>query len=87
MRKKYFLVVIAAFCLEAAFSQNFERQTTKKTFFSHFKNHISGGLESNGQWYLDDSKTGDFEEDEAVRANSYLRVNGFFLRTLQLAYK
>ena len=43
-------------------------------------NHFSGSFESNGQWYLNDTKTGRFEEEEHVRANSYLRVNGFFLK-------
>ncbi|WP_298754952.1 DUF6029 family protein [uncultured Psychroserpens sp.] len=36
---------------------------------------LSGGIESNSQYYVDDSKTGDFEEDDPFRSNNYLRLN------------
>ena len=36
---------------------------------------LSGGIESNSQYYIDDSKTGDFEEDDPFRSNNYLRLN------------
>lgn len=36
---------------------------------------LSGGLESNSQYYVDDAKTGDFSEDNPFRSNSYLRLN------------
>jgi hypothetical protein len=32
-------------------------------------------FESNSQWCLNDDKTGDFDEDEKLRANSYLRID------------
>lgn len=38
------------------------------------KGRLSGGLESNSQYYVDDSKTGDFTEDNKFRSNSYLRL-------------
>ena len=36
---------------------------------------LSGGIESNSQYYVDDSKTGDFDEDNPFRSNNYLRLN------------
>jgi hypothetical protein len=80
MKKKYFLVLMAACCYSVTFSQNTETKSTNKSSFSELINNFSGALESNAQWYLDDPKTGDFEEEENIRANSYLRINGFFLK-------
>lgn len=39
---------------------------------------LSGGLESNSQYYVDDPKTGDFLEDDHFRTNNYLRLNYTF---------
>ncbi|SDR92545.1 hypothetical protein SAMN04515667_1005 [Formosa sp. Hel1_31_208] len=36
---------------------------------------LSGGIESNSQYYIDDPKTGDFLEDDPFRSNNYLRLN------------
>ncbi|MCK8480585.1 DUF6029 family protein [Psychroserpens algicola] len=36
---------------------------------------LSGGIESNSQYYVDDPKTGDFEEEDHFRSNNYLRLN------------
>ncbi|WP_157503077.1 DUF6029 family protein [Mangrovimonas xylaniphaga] len=36
---------------------------------------LSGGLESNSQYYVDDKKTGDFTEDDRFRSNNYLRLD------------
>jgi len=36
---------------------------------------LSGGIESNSQYYVDDPKTGDFEQDDPFRSNNYLRLN------------
>ncbi|WCO01094.1 DUF6029 family protein [Psychroserpens ponticola] len=36
---------------------------------------LSGGIESNSQYYVDDSKTGDFTEEDNFRSNNYLRLN------------
>jgi hypothetical protein len=71
---------MAACCYSITFSQNTETKSTNKSSFSELINNFSGALESNAQWYLDDPKTGDFEEEENIRANSYLRINGFFLK-------
>lgn len=43
--------------------------------FSQENGHLSGGVESNSQYYVDDSKTGDFTEDDNFRSNNYLRLN------------
>ncbi|MDE5422721.1 DUF6029 family protein [Ancylomarina sp. DW003] len=56
-----------------------ETNTQEKTRFKRFLNNLSGSFESNAQWYLDDDKTGDFEEDEHIRANSYLKLDYNFL--------
>ena len=37
---------------------------------------FSGGFYSNMNYYVDDSKTGDFEEDNRFRSNNYLNLNG-----------
>ncbi|WP_053971393.1 DUF6029 family protein [Mangrovimonas sp. ST2L15] len=37
--------------------------------------HLSGGLESNSQYYVDDPKLGDFSEEDHFRSNTYLRLN------------
>lgn len=39
------------------------------------ENNLSIGFESNSQYYVDDSKTGDFSESNRFRSNNYLRVN------------
>ncbi len=36
---------------------------------------LSGGFESLAQYYIDDPKTGDFEEEDPFRSNNYLRIN------------
>lgn len=36
---------------------------------------LSGGFESNSQYYIDDPKTGDFQEEDHFRSNNYLRLN------------
>ncbi|MBR9914734.1 MAG: hypothetical protein GYB32_07895 [Algicola sp.] len=36
---------------------------------------LSGGIESNSQYYIDDPKTGDFQEEDHFRSNNYLRLN------------
>lgn len=36
---------------------------------------LSGGIESNSAYYVDDSETGDFSEDDHFRSNNYLRLN------------
>ncbi len=47
--------------------------------FNQFLNNLFGSFESNAQWYLNDTETGEFPEDEHVRANSYLKLDYNFL--------
>lgn len=47
--------------------------------FSQTSHNLSGSLETNAQWYLNDKKTGDFDEENHVRANSYLNIGYNFL--------
>jgi hypothetical protein len=42
---------------------------------SQIKNNLSIGLESNSQYYVDDSVTGDFNEENPFRSNNYLKVD------------
>lgn len=42
--------------------------------FAQENGQFSGGLESNSQYYVDDSKTGDFTEEDNFRSNNYLRL-------------
>ncbi|MDA0316616.1 MAG: DUF6029 family protein [Bacteroidetes bacterium] len=54
------------------FSQN---KTNTNTFFQDFKNSFTASYESNSQWYLNDSKFGDFEEEEHLRSTNFLRLD------------
>ena len=63
--KKFKLVVILLSLPIIAFAQVEEPD----------KGKLSGGLESNSQYYVDDTKTGDFEEEDNFRSNNYLRLN------------
>jgi len=54
------------------FSQN---KTNTNTFFQDFKNSFRASYESNSQWYLNDSKFGDFEEEEHLRSTNFLRLD------------
>ncbi len=56
-----------------------ETDTIKKKTFKTFLENLSGSFESNAQWYLNDKKTGRFQEDNPVRANSYLKLDYHFL--------
>ena len=51
------------------------QKTEEKSGFDSIKERLNVSFESNSQWYLNDDKTGDFDEDEKVRANSYLRID------------
>lgn len=42
--------------------------------FAQDKGYFSGGFESNSQYYTDDSKLGDFPEDNRFRSNNYLKL-------------
>jgi hypothetical protein len=43
--------------------------------FSQNNTHFNAGLYSNLQYYIDDKKTGDFNELDRFRSNNYLNVN------------
>lgn len=75
----YFILLFILFPLLSFSQDNQDSTANEPSTFSKFMNNFSGSFESNGQWYLNDKKTGDFEEDEHVRANSYLKLNYFFL--------
>ncbi|WP_417619632.1 DUF6029 family protein [Oceanihabitans sediminis] len=62
------------------FSQEEQDSTaTETSTFNKFMDNLTGSFESNAQWYLNDKETGRFEEDEHLRANSYLKLNYYFL--------
>ncbi|MCX7547972.1 DUF6029 family protein [Xanthomarina sp. F1114] len=68
-----------------ALSQNEPDSTeTKTTTFNKFMNNLSGSFETNAQWYLNDKETGDFDEDNPLRANSYLKLNYYFLQNFSV---
>jgi hypothetical protein len=81
MKSHLYLFLVLILLPKLSFSQENQDSTAKETStFSKFMNNFSGNFESNGQWYLNDKKTGEFLEDEHVRANSYLRLNYYFLK-------
>ncbi|PHS10111.1 MAG: hypothetical protein COA88_03575 [Kordia sp.] len=85
MKMKMKKIVLFTFAISfsiCGFSQeeNDSIQQEKKTPLNKFKDNISASFESNGQWYLNDTKTGIFEEQEHVRANSYLKIDYNFLK-------
>lgn len=66
---KKLLYLFCALTTVVSFAQE-EDQADKKDWGT-----ISGGLESNSQWYNDDTKLGSFEEDEHFRSNNYLKLD------------
>lgn len=47
--------------------------------FAQNKNYFSAGIESTAQYYVDDDKTGDFDEDNRFRSNNYTLLDyGFY---------
>lgn len=58
--KKFFILFLCFYAVNT-FSQSF--------------NYFSVGFESNSQYYLDDSKTGDFLEKNRFRSNNYLKLD------------
>jgi hypothetical protein len=62
-------------------SVNLVAQEDQKNFTQDVLSHLSGSLESNVQWYNNDSKfPGVNYEDEYLRSNSYLRLDYEFLK-------
>jgi len=64
----------------------FSQETKNESIFNQFLNNLSGSIESNAQWYLDDDKLGDFYDpnfplsDQSLRANTYLSLDYNFLK-------
>lgn len=76
MKGIYYLSITLFLISPLIHAQNDESQST----FKRALNNLSGSLESNSQWYLNDKKTGEFDEDDHVRANSYLKLDYSFLK-------
>ena len=68
---KHIYTILVFFISVAIHSQ----ETEGKSRFDEISERLNVSIESNGQWYLNDDKTGDFNEDEKLRANSYLRID------------
>jgi len=46
--------------------------------FGQTKNHFSAGFESIAQYYVDDKKTGEFDDENQFRSNNYLAIDYTF---------
>ncbi|SHI95598.1 hypothetical protein SAMN04488096_10678 [Mesonia phycicola] len=68
MRKILLFVIV----LVATFTSNAQDSIQKK---EKIKGRFFGGVESNSQYYIDDSKLGDFNYDNHFRSNSYINAN------------
>jgi len=62
------------------------QETENQSIFNQFLNNLSGSVESNAQWYIDDDKLGDFYDpnfplsNEPFRANTYLSLDYNFFK-------
>jgi len=68
---KHILAVLVFVISVAIHSQ----ETETKSSFDKIGDRLNVSIESNGQWYLNDEKFEDFDEEERLRANSYLRID------------
>ena len=68
---KHIFTLIAFFISVTIHSQ----ETETKSAFDEIKKRIHISMESNSQWYLNDEKFEDFNDEERLRANSYLRID------------
>ena len=66
--------LVTCFLFLTLFSFSQEQKHTN-SFFQSFKNNLRTSYESNSQWYLNDSKFGDFEEEEHLRSTNFLRLD------------
>ncbi|WP_323786882.1 DUF6029 family protein [Psychroserpens sp.] len=81
MKGSLFLIIsICLFSIPTFAQEEENNEEEDKSTFKEILNNLSGSFESNGQWYLNDKKTGTFEDEDHVRANSYLRLNYYFLK-------
>ncbi|RAJ14642.1 DUF6029 family protein [Olleya aquimaris] len=83
MKKIAIFIVLILPIISLAQDTDNEDSSVVKDFF----NNLSGSLETNAQWYVNDSELGEFEDplaefdlkNEHVRVNSYLRLDYSFL--------
>ena len=68
---KHILAVLVFVISVAIHSQ----ETETKSSFDKIGDRLNVSIESNGQWYLNDEKFEHFDEEERLRANSYLRID------------
>lgn len=73
-----FLALLLTTTTKIIYGQEIDQENNKSTI-GNILDNISGNFETNAQWYLNDKKTGNFEEEDHLRANSYLRLNYYFL--------
>lgn len=76
MKKIFTILLTVLLPLISIAQEGNENQNT----FNQFLNNLNGSFESNAQWYLNDKKTGEFDEDDHLRANSYLQLDYHFLK-------
>lgn len=82
---KKILICIIIFLPFTVKSQQIE--TEEQSNFNQFLNNLSGSFESNLQWYLNDKETGEFDEEEHLRANSYLMMDYNFLDNFTIGFQ
>ncbi|WP_397363621.1 DUF6029 family protein [Olleya sp. R77988] len=83
MKKIAILIVLILPILSLAQDNKEEEKST----FKKILNNLTGSLETNAQWYINDNVLGDFEDpiaefdlkNEHIRINSYLRLDYSFL--------
>ena len=68
---KQILVALVSLITVAIHSQ----ETEEKSSFNKIIERLNVSFESNSQWYLNDDAIKDFDEEEKLRANSYLRID------------
>ena len=72
-----------------------ETNTENNSLFGQFLNNLTGNLESNAQWYINDTTLGPFEDplsqfevkNEHIRVNSYLRLDYNFLDNFTIGFQ
>ena len=72
-------ILISPFILSGQITNSEEPGT-----LDQFLNNLTGSLESNIQWYVNDKTLGDFPEENQFRENSYLRLDYGFLKNFTL---
>ena len=70
MLKKSITLLMSVFML-----CTFGQKNESKSLFNQFSKKLSASFESNSQWYLNDTKFGEFEEDEHLRTTNFLRLD------------